>query len=330
MCALKVRAHILLKTMSQPPQYQYQPRTPHPPRGRFDFAVFGEAMDIMKVAPIPLMAFALIGLIILMVVGQIGNLPQTIIMFGAGNSMPMESLITISVIGGIVSMILQQATMTCSNAGMMMMGRTAMRRDIPDVSEGFYAYRKIVPLTITGVLPILVMIPVIAMVLPLLMNNMSALNGKSEEAVFTFFSQFLGIYGIGILLYVVAWAFFFMAPIAVLIEDLPPGEAIAKSVRLASKNFFSIILYLIAYSILNIAGVFACCIGIFFVQPWLAITSMLIYRDLANIYLVEPTNQGQGYSPYPREFGTNMPNVGEQARTQVPPPPDDYTRPPQG
>lgn len=318
--------------MSTPPTYQYQPRAPHPPRGRFDFAVFSEALDIMKLAPIPMMAYSLIGLIILMVVGQVGNIPQTVIMFGGGNNLSFESIIVISIIGGVISMLLQQATMTCTMAGMMSMGRTAMRREIPDVAEGFHVFRKFGPLAITGVLPILVMVPVIAIALPVLMNNMSTLRSNSSSAdIFYVLSQFMGIYAIGFLLYIIAWAFFFMAPIAVLIEDLPPGEAIMKSATLASQNFFKIVLYLIAYVLLNFVGFLACCIGYFFVQPWLSITSMLIYRDLANVHLVEPINKADGYSPYPREFDAHMPHVGQNP-PQAPPTvdqPTDYSKPPE-
>ncbi|QYK54007.1 MAG: hypothetical protein KF824_03715 [Fimbriimonadaceae bacterium] len=285
----------------------------------------------MKLAPIPLMAYSLIGLIILMVVGQVGNIPQTVIMFGAGNSLPFNSIIMISVIGGVISMILQQAMLTCTMAGMMTMGRTAMRREIPDVSEGFYVFRKFVPLAITGTLPILVMVPVIALALPVLMNNMSTFRSNASSAeIFSLLSQFMGIYAIGLLLYIIAWAFFFMAPIAVLVEDLPPGEAIMKSVTLASNNFFKIILFLIAYVFLNFVGFLACCIGYFFVQPWLSITSMLIYRDLANVHLVEPINKADGYSPYPREFDAHMPHVGDNP-PQSPPTeqPTDYSKPPE-
>jgi len=318
--------------MSTPPTYQYKPRAPHPPRGRFDFAVFSEALDIMKLAPIPLMAFSLIGLMMLMVVGQVGNIPQAFIMFGGGNSLSFNSIIIISIVGTVISMILQQATMTCTMAGMMSMGRIAMRREIPDVSEGFHVFRKFAPLAITGILPILVMVPVIGLALPVLMNNMSTLRSDSSSPeIMALLSQFAGIYAIGGLLYIIAWAFFFMAPIAVLIEDLPPGEAIKKSVTLASGHFFKIVLYLIAYSILNIIGFFACCIGFFFVQPWLSITSMLIYRDLANIHLVEPIDKGEGYSPYPREFDAHMPHVGQNP-PQAPPiteQPIDYTKPPE-
>lgn len=319
--------------MSTPPTYQqYQPRAPHPPRGRFDFAVFSEALDIMKLAPIPMMAFALIGLIVIMVVSQIGNIPQIFLMFGGGDSFSYQSIITLYVIGGVVNLILQQSMLTCTMAGMMNMGRTAMRREIPDVAEGFQAFRKFLPLAITGTLPILVLVPVIALAFPVLMNNMSALRSNSSSGeIFSLLSQFMGIYAIGGLLYIFAWAFFFMAPIAVLIEDLPAGEAIKKSVTLATNNFFKIVLYLIAYSLLNIAGAFACCIGIFFVQPWLAIASMLIYRDLANIHLIEPINKGEGYSPYPREFDAHMPHVGQNPPTSVPPtaPPTDYSKPPE-
>lgn len=313
--------------MSTPQEFEYQPRLPHAPRGRFDFSVLTEALDIIKFAPIPFMAFALIGFIILMAVNVIGSIPQNIIMFGGFNNSDMSAILVVTAIGAIINMILQQSAMTANLAGSMVMGRTAMRRELPDVAEGFSAYKKFFALAITGIIPTLAFIPFLVIAMSMIMSNTQMFRGNvSESQLFGFLGQFFGIYAIGFVLYIIIWTLFFLAPVAVLIEDLPPGQAIAKSFKISSKNFFPLFFYLIVYCLLSVAGVCACIVGYFFVQPWLAVTTMLIYRDIANVPIISYDDQASGYSPYPRGIGAPMPSVSEQARTQIP---DDPNKPPQ-
>jgi uncharacterized membrane protein len=322
--------------MQPPPQTRFNMfNSPNSPRGRFDWSVLSEAFELLKINPGTFIAFTLIGGIASYTVSQIVNLPQVLLMFGPdgfGNS----TFLGLSAVFTILANIALIGVFGSVKSGIMIMAQKVMRRQLPDIPEGFQQLNRFFTYSgcnITGWV----------FCLPFVLFSAFTLNSQLGELVnqrtpdFTTMLPMLigasGAYVVAGLVLLFTYPLFALAVPAAFVENLGFKESIARSITLGKANYGNLLLFSLVAGILNYVGMTCCCLPFLFVYPWITIAFLLIYRDVSNLPLVsEFENASQ--TPYPREYGMTMPNFdatqSEIPRSDTPPvappePPTDQT-----
>jgi hypothetical protein len=134
--------------------------------------------------------------------------------------------------------------------------------------------------------------------LNLQVNEMEAMGSPITFAKNFIFSAGIAYLGAYLMSIVLQLLLFFALPL-IADHNLSFGEAVKLSISAAASNLGGLIVLLLLEIFISIAGVFAFCIGIFFVLPIISSANVIAYRQVF---------------PAPEQ---NLPNM-------APPPPDSY------
>ncbi|HVT13849.1 MAG TPA: hypothetical protein VHE55_16420 [Fimbriimonadaceae bacterium] len=83
----------------------------------------------------------------------------------------------------------------------------------------------------------------------------------------------------GSLVMAVVMTLVIFAPLLVMDVGLSPAEALKSSIQAASPKFFGIFGLFFLTSILAMAGILACCVGILFTYPFILVIKAVLYHD---------------------------------------------------
>ncbi len=246
------------------------------PKGTLDFAVIGEAFEIVKNNWMPYVVFSLIGIIASYAVSMIISLPFSLAQAVAPQPTTTEAAMAqafASLPISLASNVVGAAVQAFLYAGIAALTLKVIRGERPELNDAFSVFNMAGPLAIAGILyGIATMLGVLACCVGALVVS-----------------------GLLIPLY----------PILVN-ERLPVMEAFKKSINLMSGSWLMAALFVIVQGLLAGVGVIACCIGMFFTVPIAFACATLIYRDVAGVTF-GPTSQ----TAYPREGGGSMPGFND-------------------
>lgn len=276
------------------------------PPGPFGFHIYGEAMEIMRQNVLPFAAFGLIGIIITMTAGQVGNVGQFVLMMNPSQELG-PGMLSVLALGSLVGLLFQMVAAMCSILGVSKMVQTQMAGFIPDVAEGFQPYRFVFPIAVT-------VLPMVAAFLPGTLMSVSLYDqilqlDQSNMDIERFFAIWTGammLMLVSLVAMVIVGVLFSMAPFFVVHQGLSGGQALARSFHVCKKHFFGLFGMHFLNSIIYSIGFMCCCIGGAFTFPYVGVVMTLAFRDLANFPLVL-VPQATGYSPYPRAEVGEMP-----------------------
>lgn len=244
------------------------------PRG-VDFAVIGEAFEIVKRDWLQWSLFGLIGFLGIMAVnvaGQILSIPLTVAGSNGGEAASVgAALATIPI--SIISTVLQYGVYGLVYGGFALMTAKAIRGEAVDLSVGLKAFSSFGPLFLVGLLQGL------AVAVGLLACCIGAIFAAGLVA---------------------------SAPSLVVFERLSPVDAFKKSIQMAKPFWLMAGLFAFVVQLLSGLGVIACCIGICFTLALAGCCFTLMYRDLGGTGLTPSFGAGNSTN-YPREGGGSMP-----------------------
>lgn len=253
------------------------------PKGSVDFAVIGEAFEIVKNNWMPYAVFSLIGIIASYAVSMIISLPFSLAQATAPTATTPEAAMAqafASLPISLASNIVGAAVQAFLYAGIAAMALKTIRGERPELNDAFSVFNMAGPIALAGILyGVATMLGVLACCVGALVVS-----------------------GLLIPLY----------PILVN-ERLPVVDAFKKSMNLMSGSWLMAALFVIVQGLIAGLGVIACCVGMFFTVPIAFVCSTLIYRDVAGITF-GPTSQ----TAYPREGGGSMPGYDGPTDTNPP------------
>ena len=127
--------------------------------------------------------------------------------------------------------------------------------------------------------------------------------GGLENPIMAGISVAYVLMGLGFLFIGVIWGVLFIFALPLLAEhEIGPIEALTLSARAALSNVGGLILLILLQILLAIAGVFALCIGVFFVIPVLYAATAFAYRQVFPWY----GEQMNAMPPPPTEYGSSF------------------------
>jgi hypothetical protein len=248
------------------------------PRG-VDFAVIGEAFEIVKRDWLQWSLFGFIGFLGIMavnVLGQILSFPLTVASSNGGDAAAVGAALAAFPIS-IATTVLQYGIYGLIYGGFALMTAKAIRGETVDLSEGLKAFNTFGPLFLVGLLQGL------AVVVGLVACCIGAIFAAGLVAA---------------------------APSIVIFERLSPVDAFKKSIEMAKPFWLMAGLFAFVVQLLSGLGVILCCIGICFTIAIAGCCFTLMYRDLGGSGLTPSFGGGGGATNYPREGGGYMPGYG--------------------
>lgn len=234
-----------------------------PPRGRVDFAVLGDAFEIVKNNLNAYIVFTLIGIIPMVVVTVAWYILFIVLIVGstAANN---DAIMLSTMFGSYPIMFaLIYATMGVLYGGLTNMTVIALQGRAPTHQDGLEAFKQVVPLSLLSI----------------------AYGFLTTLGVFACIVGTFVVGGVLMTCYTV-----------MLVEKKSVVDSLKRSYELAKDHWLMAgTLYLVLNLLLGVAS--NCCILILFAFPWIAAAYTLVYRDLAGMETpVGPTN-------YPRTAG---------------------------
>ncbi|MBA4292914.1 hypothetical protein C0431_08055 [bacterium] len=292
----------------QPPQAPgYTPmNAPQPPRGRFDWAVFSESTDLIKTNTLNFVLVALLGWVAAYVLQQIFAIPQV---FASLSSQNQSASIAMSMIFSTLGQIVFISIYSVMQAGLMKLGQTAASRQIPDISEAFKVFPKFFNLSLAGLAPWVIYLPisiVIGLIFGVSVMDTFSQTNPSFENMMGLIAGAGVVYLISLIILVLSFPLFILAIPALVIKEISIGDAIRESVNLGKAHYLSLLMYSIVSGLVTFAAMMCCCVPVLIATPWLTVALLLVYRDLS---MTPITKEGliAGGSIYPREYGAQMP-----------------------
>lgn len=305
--------------MQPPPQTRFNMfNSPNSPRGRFDWSVLSESFELLKINPGTFVAFTLIGGLAAYTISQIVNIPQFLFMFSPEGL--SGQFMTFSMVFAILANLSMIAVLGFMRSGIMIMAQKVMRRQLPDIPEGFQQLNRFFTYAGANVSGWILTIPFMMFAGIAFGGQMSTLMNQSRPDFTEMMPAMMGAstaYVLGGLVLLLTYPFFALAVPAAFLEKLNLVDSVKRSFELGKSNYGNLLLFSLVAGILNSAATYCCCLPVLFVYPWISIAYLLIYRDVANLPVVsEFENASQ--TPYPREYGMTMPTyTGSQ--TGLPP-----------
>ncbi|MFM9873964.1 MAG: hypothetical protein ACKVQS_10930 [Fimbriimonadaceae bacterium] len=316
--------------MQPPPQARFNMfNTPNAPRGRFDWSVLSESLELLKINPGTFIAFTLIGGIAAYTISQIINLPQILFMFSPNGL--SGSFMGVSIVFGVFANLAMIATLGFVRSGIMIMAKKVMQRQLPDIPEGFQQLNRFFTYAGANLASWAISIPFMLIGALMFSGQMTTMINQSRPDFTTMMPMMIGAgssYLFGGLVLLFTYPLFALAVPAAFVENLNFTDSLKRAFELGKANYGNLLLFSVVAGIINQAALSCCCLPALFVYPWIATAYLLIYRDVANIPIVTGL-ENASQTPYPREYGMTMPNFDPtQAETPRPDAPERPITPP--
>ncbi len=301
--------------MQPPPQTRFNMfNTPNAPRGRFDWSVLSEAFELLKINPGTFIAFTLIGAMGGYTISQIINFPQVFLMLSP-EGITNGSMLGISTVFSILANLALLAALGFVRSGIMIMAQKVMRRQLPDIPEGFQQLKRFFTYAGCNVSGWIISMPFMLFAALSMSSQMTSVFNERQPDFSKMIPMFVASgssYLLGGLVLFLTYPFFALAVPAAFVENLNFKDSIKRSFELGKASYGNLLLFSVVAGIINYAAMSCCCLPFLFVYPWITVSYLLIYRDVTNLPLVsEFENASQ--TPYPREYGMTMPNYDQTA-----------------